>query len=64
MTEAKFRLLYTQHGGSGLSVSPQWVDDLPWGDLTWWLERLEQERRREYDAQKAAAKVPKRGKRG
>ena len=53
--EAVFQLLYTQHGGSGLSLTLEEVMDLELDRIFWLLERLGEQRRKEaHEIQQAA----------
>jgi hypothetical protein len=45
-----FRLCYHQHGGSGLSFDYRGLMDMPLSDFNFYLERLEDERRKEHAA--------------
>jgi hypothetical protein len=45
--EGLFQLCWRQHGGSGLGVTLGDALELPLGDRTWLLERIEEQRTRE-----------------
>ena len=51
-----FNLIYTQHGGSGLGLSMADVMDLDLGRISWFLERLDEQRRREVEEIRRAAR--------
>lgn len=51
-----FRLCYHQHGGSGLTFTPEYVDNLPVADAIWYAERLAREREHEADEIRKALK--------
>ncbi len=44
LREVTFALTYKQHGGSGLNFSLSEVLDLDFGDMLWFLERLNEQR--------------------
>ena len=47
MQEIFFSLLYTTHGGSGLTLSMSEVLELDYAQVEWWSERLDRQRSRE-----------------
>jgi hypothetical protein len=51
-----FQLIYTQHGGSGLGLSMTDVMGLDLGRISWFLERLDEQRRREVEEIRRAAR--------
>jgi hypothetical protein len=56
LLEQRFQLTYTQHGGSGTSLTLADVDEMDWAEMVWWYERLMEERERESAALRAASK--------
>ena len=54
--EAIFQLCYHQHGGSGLSFTYASVMDMPLADLQWFLDRLDDERKKEASKLKSAGR--------
>ncbi|MHB1843376.1 MAG: hypothetical protein ACYCWW_00895 [Deltaproteobacteria bacterium] len=57
--EGLFQLLYTQHGGSGLSLTMTEAMELDLDRMRWLLERLGEERQREARAIEQAARKRK-----
>lgn len=56
MWQGIFFLCYTQHGGSGLGLTLTEVLDLDYQRFLWLQERLDEQRGKEADALKKAAK--------
>ncbi len=56
MREAIFQLCWTQHGGSGLGFTRSEVLELDLRELSWWLERVQDQRGREARAIERAVK--------
>ena len=56
MQEAIFQLCWTQHGGSGLGWTRSEVLELDVRELSWWLERVQEQREREARAIERAVK--------
>lgn len=52
--DIRFALMWTQHGGSGLGLSYDQVNDLDVVEIAWLASRLLEQRRRESDALKRA----------
>jgi hypothetical protein len=54
--EAIFQLCWTQHGGSGLGWTRTEALELDLAELSWWLERIDDQRTREARALERAAR--------
>jgi hypothetical protein len=54
--ERAFELLYTGHGGSGLSLTLHEVGEMDVTRIAWWRERLSDQRKADAEAIKEAAR--------
>lgn len=51
-----FSLLYSLHGGSGLSLSKADIDELDWEQVEFFIDRLDSQRSREAAALRSASR--------
>jgi uncharacterized protein (DUF305 family) len=52
--EIRFALMWIQHGGSGLGMSYDQVNDLDVMEIAWLVERMHEQRKIEVEAMKRA----------
>jgi len=50
LDSAAFALLYRKHGGSGLGLTLGDIEEMSYGRIAWWLEKLGDTRSAEADA--------------